>query len=561
MRTPTLRLALLLAACAWPVQAMAQDRGHDDETDAGSRHSRGRIADIEPYIEAGQVFVSELEPGNDTVTYTEVAAGVDATIAGRESAASVSLRYERRFGWGDDADDSDTVSGIARASIALAPRAVTLEAGGLAARTRVEGNGGATFGGVLANEDSSSQLYAGYIGPSVHTTAGDVEIEGHYRFGYTRVESPDVLTVVPGNPPADIFDESTVHMAAARIGTRPYTGGLPIGVGIGGGWNEQNVSNLDQRIRDRHVRGDVIVPVSPNIAVVGGVGYEDVEVSSRDARRDAAGNPVIGADGRFVTDETAPRRIAYDTDGLIWDAGVMWRPSPRTSLEAYVGRRYGSTTYWGTFAWAPDRRQSFNVVVYDNLTGFGGLVVDTLARLPAQFDAFRNPITGEIGGCVAGTGGTDASQLGGGTCIAGALSSVRSAVFRSRGVAASYGLELGRAQLGIGGGYDRRKFIAAAGTVLAPANGVVDESAWLAAYASERLDRQSTVAANAFVNWFDSGFGVGAEAIGYSASLAYTRDFLNHLSGTAAVGLDGITREDLPDVATASALLGLRYSF
>jgi hypothetical protein len=567
MKNTSLKIAALLAACAWPACAVAQDSGrhgsHDrGENEQGSHHGRGRVADVVPYIEVGQVFSQELQPGDDSVTYTEVAAVVDATVAGRNSAASVSLRYERRFGEGDNADDGDTVSGVARASLALVPHAVTLEAGALAARTSVEGSGATSLGGLIANEASSSQIYSAYVGPSVHTMQGDVEIEGHYRFGYTRVEAPDVLTLATGQQRADIFDESTVHMAAARVGTRPNTGGLPIGVGIGGGWNEQNVSNLDQRIRDRHVRGDVTVPVTPSVALVGGIGYEDVEVSSRDALRDSSGNPVVDAQGRYVTDQSAPRQIAYETDGLIWDAGVMWRPSPRTALEAYVGRRYGSTTYWGSFYWAPDARANLNVAVYDNLTGFGGLVTDTLARLPAQFDAFRNPITGEIGGCIASTGSTDAgSGVGGNGCIAGALASVRSAVFRSRGMAASYSVELGRLQFGVGGGYDRRKFIAAAGTVLASANGVVDESLWLAAYANERLDRQSTVSANAYLNWFQSGFDLDGDTMGYTASLAYNRNFLNHLSGTAAIGLDGITRKDLPDFSTASALLGLRYSF
>src|SRR5207237_9246394 len=104
----------------------------------------------------------------------------------------------------------------------------------------------------------------------------------------------------------------------------------------------------------------------------------------------------------------------------------------------------------------------------------------------AQFDALRNPITGEIGGCVASSGGAQvgANAAGGNACIAGALASVRSAVFRSQGGAASYGVDLGRLQFGVGGGYDRRQFIAAVGTVLAPANGVVDESVWLVAYAN-----------------------------------------------------------------------------
>jgi hypothetical protein len=552
MRTVAFRFACAIAACALPALAQAQDQETDGQRASGSR---GRVMDVMPYIEAGQVLAVELSPGNDTVTYSSVAAGVDATIAGRNSAGSASVRYERRFGWDDDSNDGDTLSGVARASLAVVPQAVTIEAGALAARTRVEGSGATSIGGFGGVDDSTSQVYTAYAGPSVRTQAGDVEVEGHYRFGYTSVESPEVVVLAPGAQRVDIVDESTVHMAAARAGVRPNTA-LPIGVGVGGGWNEQNISNLDQRIVDRHARADVTVPLSPTVAVAGGVGYEDVEISSRDALRDAAGNPVIGPDGRYVTNENAPRVIAYETDGIIWDAGVQWRPSRRTSLEAYVGRRYGSETYFGSFAYAPNSRSSLNVVVYDNLTGFGGALVDRLAGLPTQFDAFRNPITGEIGGCVAST----TAEVGGNNCIAGALSSLRSAVFRSRGVALSYGVDLGRTQFGTGVGYDRRTFIAAAGTVLAPFDGAVDETIWWAAYANSRLDQLSTLSANVSANWFD-GEAVSDQTIGYTASLAYNRNFLGGLSGTAAVGLDGITREDLPDFTTASALLGLRYSF
>ncbi|HYD24087.1 MAG TPA: preprotein translocase subunit YajC [Croceibacterium sp.] len=558
MRTISLKLACALAAFALSGAAAAQDYG-DDAVTGGSGDEAGPADDararqrleVVPYIEASQVLLRELEPGSDTVTYTSVAAGVDASVAGRNSAASVSLRYERRFSYNDDDLDGDTVSGIARAGLGLA-RGVTLDAGVLAARTRVEGDGSTSLGGFGGDDASTSQIYAGYAGPSVHTMAGDVEVEGHYRLGYTRVEEPDVVVLAPGATPADVFDESTTHSAYARAGVRPNAV-APVGAGVGGGWNEQNISNLDQRIRDRHVRADVTVPLDVDVAVVGGVGYEDVEISSRDALRDAAGLPVIGTDGRFVTDESAPRQIAYETSGLIWDAGVMWRPSRRTSLEAYVGRRYGTMSYHGSFAYAPDSRTALNIVVYDSVTGFGGATVDTLAGLPAQFDAFRNPITGEIGGCVA--------TLEGNGCFAGVFGSVRSAVFRSRGAAASYSVDLGRTQVGTGFGYDRRKFVAAAGTVLAPANGVTDENVWWAAYASTRLDPRSSLTANAYANWFESGFDLASDVIGYSASLAYQRNLVHGLSGTAAVGLDGVARENLPDFMTASALLGLRYSF
>ncbi len=541
MRGTTLRLACALAALALPAVAAAQEDAPDTSTGT----------DITPYIEAAQVLTAQLEPFDDTVTFTALAAGVDAQVVGRNSAASVSVRYERRIGWDDDTVDGDTVSGLARAGIAVA-QGVTLEAGALGSRTSVEGNGATSLGGFAGFDDSTSQIYSGYVGPSVHTMAGDLEVEGHYRFGYTRVEEPDALVLAPGAARADLFDESTTHNAYARVGVRPDVV-APVGVGIGGGWNQQDVANLDQRIQDRYVRADAILPVSPSFAVVGGVGYEDVEVSSRDAVRDGLGNPVIGPDGRFVTDESAPRQIAYQTDGLIWDAGVMWRPSRRTSLEAYVGRRYGTMSYHGTFAYAPSARESYNVAVYDNLTSFGGALINQLAGLPAQFDAFRNPITGEIGGCVASPES--------GSCFAGALASIRSAVFRSRGIAASHSLNLGDTQVGTGLGYDRRKFIAAPGTVLAPLNGATDENVWLAVFAATQLDRRSSVTTTASMNWFDNGRGLSTDNAAYNVSVAYRRSFLRGLSGTAAVALDGISRENLPDFLAASGLVGLRYSF
>ena len=40
----------------------------------------------------------------------------------------------------------------------------------------------------------------------------------------------------------------------------------------------------------------------------------------------------------------------------------------RTSLEAFVGRRYDSMTYYGTFAYAPNSRESVTVSVYDGIS-------------------------------------------------------------------------------------------------------------------------------------------------------------------------------------------------
>ena len=568
------------AALALPLAAQAQTLAYGDVSGGGSRNSasagdsdeagednggdavasrprREKRVKVTPYIEAQQVAFAEISPGNEVLTYSVLSAGVDAAIAGRNNSASVSLRYERRFGWGNNTTDSDAISGLARASMAVVPRTLTIEAGALAARTSVENNGAAMTSG-LEFGDSVTQIYSVYAGPSLATNAGPVAITGSYRLGYTRVESPNAVPVAPGQPAIDVFDDSVTHNAAVRAGVKPGDI-LPVGLGVGAGYNREDISNLDQRVEDRWVRGDVTVPVTDQLHVVGGVGYEKVRVSSRDAVRDpVTGNPVIGSDGRYVTDNTAPRTIAYDADGLIWDAGVIWRPSRRTALEAHVGRRYGSTSYYGSFAYAPDARSSINVSVYDAINGIGGQLNNALAALPTEFEAVRNPLTGSLNGCVQ-TGGTVAS--GQSPCLSSALASVRSSVFRSRGVMASYSVSGTRLQYGFGGGYGRRKFIAAPGTVLAAANGVIDENVWVASYLSGRIDRNSGFSTNMYANWYQSGEALAGDVSGIGASAAYYRNLTSKLTATAAVGVDGVKRETLEDIWSAQAMVGLRYSF
>ncbi|MFN9378301.1 MAG: hypothetical protein ACK564_14945 [Novosphingobium sp.] len=97
------------------------DADDEDSDVSAPRRGGGRKIRVTPYIEAQQVVFAELKPGNDVLTYSVLAAGVDAAIAGRNNQASVSVRYERRFGWGD-AIDNDAISGVARASLSVVPQ-------------------------------------------------------------------------------------------------------------------------------------------------------------------------------------------------------------------------------------------------------------------------------------------------------------------------------------------------------------------------------------------------------------------------------------------------------
>lgn len=547
LATTASALALLHGA---PLQAQSyQGADAGESSGEGFSSDRGRTS-IDPYIEANSLASWQISPGSDVVTYTQLAAGVDASIAGRNNGGSVSLRYERNFAHQSEGSDSDTITGLGRGYATIIPRVLTFEAGGLASSTRVDAQGRSVIN-PLVDDNLSTQTYSAYAGPNLQTRMGAVDVSANYRIGYTRVDGPDFLT--QSGTQADLFDESVTHNATVRAGTRPGDP-LPVGIGVGAGYYQEDVSNLDQRVRDAYVRGDVTVPITPTLAFVAGAGVEDVEVSSRDAVRDADGNPVIGDNGRYVTDTASPRIIAYEASGLIWDVGVVWTPSSRTQLEAHFGRRYDSETFYGNFSWRPSSRSNLSIGVYDGIQGFGGRLNNALAALPTDFTVTRDPVTGELTGCV--------STLDGSGCLDGLLGSVRSSVFRGRGVVASYSRQIGRMTAAIGAGYDRRKFIGAPGTVLELADGIVDESYYVAAGVSGPVGQRGSFSLNSYANWFDSGTAGSGDVRVLGSSASYSEEVVRNLSARAAVAISMLDSDIAPDnFTTASALLGLRYDF
>lgn len=557
--------AAIAALCAQPLlaQSMSYEPIDGEGSSSGSTKKRGGLTSrsagggarttIQPYIEANQNVLFELSPGDDVLTYSTIAAGVDMALNGRRTQGAVSVRYERRIAYGDNnrGINGDTISGLARVKHDLVPRKLAIEAGALAVRTRFEGNGASSLNPV-ANGDASNQVYSLYAGPAVSTNVGDVALSGSYMLGYTRIEQSSS----PQNPPANnltqIFDDSFAQSAQVSAGIAAGTV-LPIGLTATGSFFQEDISNLDQRVRDMRASVQANYPVSSTVAVIGAIGYEDVSVSSRDALRDANGNGVIGSDGRFVTDTSRDRQIAYETDGLTWDAGVMWRPSRRTALSAFIGRRYDSTTYYGSFSYTPNDRSALTIAVFDNISGFGGQVNRALRDLPTDFEVNRDPFNGQISGCANG------AQSGG--CINNALSSVSASVFRARGVNATYSRRIGRMTAGIGGGYIRRSFIAREDSVLGAANGTLDESFYVDAGINGPIDRRSSFAISTYAAWFQNGTSDLQDISTVGANASYFRNLTDRLVATAAVGLVSVNRKVVEDDTYASGLVGLRYSF
>ncbi len=126
----------------------------------------------------------------------------------------------------------------------------------------------------------------------------------------------------------DDFDERVAHSATASVGMAP--GRLPFGWTVGAGYaREDSGGRFDQRFEGTYVRGDVVVPVGPTLALTAGVGYEDIEASQRDVLRDANGVPVIDA-GRPSGPGSEPRRGCSPTmsTASMYDAGVHLAAEP-----------------------------------------------------------------------------------------------------------------------------------------------------------------------------------------------------------------------------------------
>ncbi|WP_231731935.1 hypothetical protein [Sphingomonas sp. CCH5-D11] len=510
---------------------------------------------VAPYIEVAQVLDVGLS-NDEVLTYSQVAVGIDAGISGRRVEGQVSYRYERRIQWDDRIADDNVHTGLARASATLAP-GFTVEGGAVATRARADIRGTAP-GSFVGNVDNVTQVYSVYAGPSLTTRAGPVEIAAAAFGGYTKVEAPVSTGLAAGQQRLDYFDDSKSVLAQASAGV-PVGAVLPVGVTVSGAYEREEAGQLDQTYEGFYARGDVTMPVSRTVALRAGAGYEKITASQRDALLDASGNPVVDDNGRFVTDPASPERIAYNTDGLIYDAGVIWRPSPRFELQANAGYRYGGETYFGSLNWQFARDSGLQIVVYDGIETFGRQLRDGLRTLPTAFQGTANPFGQQFNGCIfggnPGAGGADA-----GGCLNNVFQSISTASYRARGVDGVISATRGRTAYGLGLGYANRRLNTpdvAPGTV---ALGVTDESYYAQLFWSRALSRVSQVDANLFANYYDSGLPLANGVFNLGATGTYSHQF-GRLGTVASLGLYTFDQEGFDSQWSAQALLGARYTF
>ena len=407
------------------------------------------------------------------------------------------------------------------------------------------------------DDPNTAEIYSAYAGPTLNTHVGPLTVGAAYRLGYVHVDDHSLAgsNLPAAAPRVEKYTSSTVHNLTASVGMGP--GEAPVGWTVGGGYVRENMNRFDSEFEAAYLRGDIVYPVSPNLAVTAGVGYETGEGSQQDILRGPGGVPIVGPGGTVVPDPSKPRLLTYDQDGFIWDAGVIYRPSPRTELQARIGRRYGGTTFTGSLEHKINQSYALSASIYDNVSSFGRLLVADLAGVPQAFDIRRSGLGGGAQGVPGCVYGNDPST---GVCFDDALQSINNFNFRNRG--ANLLLSGGRGPwgYGLGASYNNRRYFAPPGGDFV-LRGVTDHSFNLSANAGRKLSRTSGFDLATYASWFDSGVAGSDGAFSTGVTGAYYQSvFHDRLQATASAGIYS-TQSGPFDSTVGSVLFGLRYSF
>lgn len=517
---------------------------------AAAVHGEPRTS-IHPYLEVQQVATMDFDRG-EVLTYTGIGGGIDASVATRRVQATISANYQRRVAWNDRLSDNDVISGLAAVHVDAIPGILALDAGAMAARTHADIRLPVPAARTI-DSSNVAEIYSAYAGPTLTTHAGPVSIGASYRLGYVKVDDDSLAGtgLPPGAPRVDRYSSSIVHNATISFGMDP--GRLPFGWTVGGGYVREDMNRLDSSYEAKYVRGDVVVPVSPTLAVTGGIGYETMQGSQQDFLRGPGGLPVLTPGGNLIADPSRPRLKTIDRDGTMWDVGVIWRPTRRTELQARGGWRYGGESFTASLSHKINSRSALNASVYDGVSSFGRLLIADLNGLPTNFKAPSN-------GSATGAGCVFGNDPGTGACFGDAFQSVANFNFRNRGASVRYSAARGPWTMGLGAGYANRKYLAPDSSLFA-LNGVTDQSFSLQGNLGRRLTRSSGYDLDAYAAWFDSGLADSDASFGAGLTGRYYRNvFRDRLQAQIAAGLY-TTQAGEFDASYGSILVGLRYTF
>jgi hypothetical protein len=507
---------------------------------------------ITPYLQVEQVFSADLSGHQtDDVTYTGVGAGVDVQFDSNHLHGQIDYQYNHYFSWSKHYGDTDLHQGLARLDYAIAP-GLSLDASGIA--TRARGSLNRSSPGLLNGDfDNTNQVYGIDVGPTYAGHLGDFDINAGYKFGYVKSTDGTGIDLGPGSAVLSNNFTDISHTAGASIGQRPGVT-LPFGWTVSGGFVRDEVQFLDARYTGKFGRVDIEQPVSPTLALLAGAGYQADTAGQAALLTDANGNAILTSNRHLQADHSKPRVLSYDQSGLVWDVGVLWRPSSRTYLKIRGGQRYGQTVVTGEFNHQLTPTATIQVVAYDDITSFGRQLSGGIGGLPTSFSSPITAVPISLSGCVFGANG------GPGGCIPG-LSSVNANFYRSRGVSGMISVQRGLWTWGLGVNYDNRHYFAPHDDSLASTfDGVDENTVTVNGVVQRRLSQVSSITGNIYAAWYDSGLANSRHFTTYGATASYNRNFSRRLSGDASVSVYSGSGGNIDQDVVGSAQVGVRYS-
>ncbi len=515
---------------------------------------QAKRAEYGAFMDIQQIAETQLHgPGADDVTYTDVSGGVTAQVSNRRIVASASYRLSYRIPELGEIDKSFAQDGVMRLQANVIDKWLTIETGGIVTRSRIDPSGAAPATNI-GNPKNLTQTYSAFFQPNLAHQIGELGLSASYRYAYTQNESGQTNTGSTG-PPTDRFDSSVAQQATLAMAMQQ--GALPFDWQLSGEYRHENTTNLAQHFRAISVIGEIKQQLGQSrVALVASGGYEKTRTSQRKALIDPlTGFPVLGKGGKFVVDPASPRTLTYDMAGLIGDAGIIWRPSRRTRLEARAGYRYGGLSITGLIEMRPSERTGLTFIVTDKIESFGQGVSGGIAASTPDLNLGQSADpTSSYQDCLFG------KAVGSGRCIGGALGQASASSYRERAANLIYSRQFRYWALSGSLGYSRRTYIDDPTSPVSLA-GVVDQSFFGNLSFGRRLTQTSGVSFSLSGNYFMNGQIGASDVMAGSFSTNYNRSFGRGIQMQASVAVDGTKQENIPADISGRAQLGLQYKF
>ncbi len=417
---------------------------------------------IQPYVSLRQVVNTQTNDNRGAMGWLEAGAGFEMLLDTNRVQGNVSYQYARRFEEFGDVSTLNRHNANANVLAEVIEDLFFVHAGGLATQYATDMRG---FNAINNDEsnDNQTQIFSAFIEPRVYQRLGTfATFDARYRLGAVTADGPQSsifdlpgdIGLGPGNALGSQLTDSVTQSGDVRLASTRGTN--TINWMLIGAFTHEDIDELDQKYRDYSAGGELGVRVFRQFEVLGSVGYEDIENTQDTILFDPlTGEPALDSNGRLQVDPAMPRRTAFATDGIYWNAGFRYTPSRRTALEVRGGRRYGASNFFFDFNHQSRSGLLIRANFQQTLNSFSRLLTQSINGVPFNviraggIDQFAVPH------CIIGID----PQSPGGECVGGLTQSLTPATFRSDNGTVSVSRRQDGLRWTVSGFYDRRRYV------------------------------------------------------------------------------------------------------